>query len=273
MMENITLSNGVNIPLVGMGVFKIDSEDMMKEIIENAIDCGYRLFDTAQMYKNEKSLGNALQAVSINREELFLISKVDNGNQWYEQTIKSFYETLNDLQTDYLDAFLIHWPGQNKERILSTWKALEELYEKGKVRSIGVCNFEVSQLQFLLANCRIPPMINQIEHTPFLHNQELLDYCRKNNIQIMAWGPLLCGNLEDPKLQKIADKYDCSVAKLLLRWNVQQNIIPIPKSKNKGRMQSNIDIFSFSIDEEDMKILNHLNKNQRTSHDPNTFDF
>ena len=273
MMENITLSNGVNIPLVGMGVFKIDSEDMMKEIIENAIDCGYRLFDTAQMYKNEKSLGNALQAVSINREELFLISKVDNGNQWYEQTIKSFYETLNDLQTDYLDAFLIHWPGQNKERILSTWKALEELYEKGKVRSIGVCNFEVSQLQFLLANCRIPPMINQIEHTPFLHNQELLDYCRKNNIQIMAWGPLLRGNLEDPKLQKIADKYDWSVAKLLLRWNVQQNIIPIPKSKNKGRMQSNIDIFSFSIDEEDMKILNHLNKNQRTSHDPNTFDF
>ncbi len=175
MMENITLSNGVNIPLVGMGVFKIDSEDMMKEIIENAIDCGYRLFDTAQMYKNEKSLGNALQAVSINREELFLISKVDNGNQWYEQTIKSFYETLNDLQTDYLDAFLIHWPGQNKERILSTWKALEELYEKGKVRSLGVCNFEVSQLQFLLANCRIPPMINQIEHTPFLHNQPMLN--------------------------------------------------------------------------------------------------
>lgn len=272
-MENIILSNGVPIPLVGMGVFKIDSDEQMKNIIKNAVDCGYRLFDTAQMYKNEKSLGLALQELNIHRDKLFLISKVDNENQWYEQTEKSFYESMNNLQTDYLDSFLIHWPGQNKERILSTWKALEDLYEKGKVKSIGVCNFEVAQLDFLLSNCRIKPMINQIEHTPFLHNQELLDYCNHNNIQIMAWGPLLRGNLEDPELQKIADKYECSIAQLLLRWNVQQNIIPIPKSKNKERMKSNINVFSFSICEEDMDILNHMNKNLRTSHDPSVFDF
>lgn len=272
-MEKVTLYNGVHMPLVGLGVYKINDLEEMNYAIQTSLECGYTMFDTAQMYKNEENLGKALKQSGIEREKIFLISKVDNGNQWYESTLTSFEESLKRLQTDYLDAFLIHWPGQNKERMISTWKALEKLYEAGKVKSIGVCNFEIHQLEYLIAHCKIKPMINQIEHTPYLHDEALLEYCKKEQIQIMAWAPLLRGNFENPIFIELAEKYQCSIAQLLLRWNVQQGIIVIPKSKNKERLMENIDIFGFEISDEDIKRLNSLNKNQRTSHDPNIFDF
>ena len=272
-MEKVTLYNGVHMPLVGLGVYKINDLEEMDYAVQTSLECGYKMFDTAQMYQNEENLGKALKQSGIEREKIFLISKVDNGNQWYEPTLTSFEESLKRLQTDYLDAFLIHWPGQNKERMISTWKALEELYEAGKVKSIGVCNFEISQLEYLMAHCKIKPMINQIEHTPYLHDEALLEYCKKEQIQIMAWAPLLRGNFENPIFIELAKKYQCSIAQLLLRWNVQQGIIVIPKSKNKERLIENIDIFGFEISDEDIKRLNSLNKNQRTSHDPNVFDF
>lgn len=272
-MEKVTLYNGVHMPLVGLGVYKINDLEEMNYAVQTSLECGYTMFDTAQMYQNEENLGKALKQSGIERGKIFLISKVDNGNQWYESTLTSFEESLKRLQTDYLDAFLIHWPGQNKERMISTWKALEELYEAGKVKSIGVCNFEIPQLEYLIAHCKIKPMINQIEHTPYLHDEALLEYCKKEQIQIMAWAPLLRGNFENPMFIELAQKYQCSIAQLLLRWNVQQGIIVIPKSKNKERLIENIDIFGFEISDEDIKRLNSLNKNQRTSHDPNVFDF
>ena len=216
---------------------------------------------------------NYLKENKIPREDIFLISKVNNCNQGYEKTISSFKESLQKLQTEYLDAFLVHWPGQDKARMLDTWKAMEHLYKKGKVKSIGVCNFEISQLTYLLEHCEIKPMIDQVEHTPLMHDEKLISFCKENNIQIMSWGPLLRGNLENKKMEEIAEKYNKTTAQLLLRWNIQQGIIPIPKSKNEQRLQQNIDVFDFEITKEDMEELNHMNENHRTSFDPLTFDF
>ncbi len=150
---------------------------------------------------------------------------------------------------------------------------MEKLYTDGKVRSIGVCNFEVCQLEYLLANCKVRPMIDQIEHTPFMHDEKLLGFCRENEIQVMAWGPLLRGNLDEDEIGRMAAGYNKTSAQLLLRWNVQQGIIPIPKSKNKERLLQNISISDFEITEEDMKRMNAMNQNKRTSYDPMVFDF
>lgn len=266
------LANNLEIPDIGLGVYKIN-ENEMNEAIFWAYQYGYKLFDTAQMYKNEAVLGEALKKNEILREDIFLISKVDNCNQGYDKTISSFYDSLQKLKTQYLDSFLIHWPGLNKERMLSTWKALEYLYREGLVKSIGVCNFEKSQLEFLLSNCEISPMINQIEHTPLMHDEALISFCKKNSIQIMAWGPLLRGNMEDSRIMKIASKYQKSPAQLLICWNIQQGIIPIPKSKNPARLLENISVFDFDISLEDIHTLNQMNQNKRTSYDPLKFDF
>lgn len=266
------LANHLEIPSIGLGVYKIGEKEM-DEVIVSAYQYGYKLFDTAQMYKNEAMLGEALEKNKIPRKDIFIISKVDNCNQGYDTTISCFYDSLKKLKTQYLDSFLIHWPGLNKERMLNTWKALEFLYREGLVKSIGVCNFEKSQLSFLLNNCEIPPMINQIEHTPFMHDKALISFCKKNNILIMAWGPLLRGNMEDSRIMDIASKYQKSPAQLLIRWNIQQGIIPIPKSKNPSRLLENISVFDFDISSEDINKLNQMNQNLRSSHDPLTFDF
>lgn len=272
-MINMKLNNGLEIPVIGLGIYKMLDLSETSTAIETACKVGYRLLDTAQMYKNEHLLGESLKDIGINRQNLFIISKVDNPNQGYDRTISSFYESLDKIKTTYLDSFLVHWPGQDKKRMIDTWAAMEHLYENGLVKSIGVCNFEKNQLEFLLRNCKIKPMINQIEHNPYNHNVELINYCQENDIRIMAWGPLLRGNLNDELIQDMSKKYEKSPAQLLLRWNVQQGIIPIPKSKNANRQLENISIFDFMIDEDDMLILNSMDKGLRTSHDPLTFDF
>ena len=267
------LANQVEIPALGLGVYKMAAGAEMNAAVGAAYAAGYRLFDTAQMYGNEAALGQALQANGIPRKEVFLISKVDNGNQWYQPTLDSFEQSLERLQTDYLDAFLVHWPGQDQARTLSTWQAMEKLYADGKVRSIGVCNFEQPQLEHLLSHCQIAPMLDQIEHTPLQHNRALLDYCSEKNIKVMAWAPLLRGDFDHPVIQNLARKYGKTPAQILLRWNVQQGIIPIPKSKNPARLAENIAVFDFALEGEDMAALNSMDQNRRTSHDPLTFDF
>ena len=267
------LNNETQIPEIGLGVYKMEAGKEMNDAVKYAYQSGYRLYDTAQMYKNEQALGDALKENKIPREDIFLISKVNNCNQGYEKTISSFKESLQKLQTEYLDAFLVHWPGQDKARMLDTWKAMEHLYKKGKVKSIGVCNFEISQLTYLLEHCEIKPMIDQIEHTPLMHDEKLISFCKENDIQIMAWGPLLRGNLDEDEIGRMAAGYNKTSAQLLLRWNVQQGIIPIPKSKNKERLLQNISISDFEITEEDMKRMNAMNQNKRTSYDPMVFDF
>lgn len=269
----IESKKNICIPQIGLGVFKIEPGAEMNDVIKNAYEIGYRLFDTAQMYHNEDALGDAIQNNQIDRNSIFLISKVDNGNQGYENTISSFYDSLSKLKTDYLDAFLIHWPGLDKNRTLKTWRALEDLYKQNKVKAIGVCNFEKEQLQYLLSHCTIAPMINQIEHTPLMHDEDLISFCKENDIKVMAWGPLLRGNMENQKIKEIAKKHEKSPAQILLRWNIQQNIIPIPKSKNPVRLKENFSVFDFTLEDKEMQILNSMNENHRTSHDPLTFDF
>ena len=187
-LKDITLANNIKMPPIGLGVYKMQAGLEMNQAVKAAYENGYRLFDTAQMYGNEAALGTALKENDIPREDIFLVSKVDNGNQWYDQTLESLKITLEKLQTSYLDAFLVHWPGQNKERTISTWKAMEEAYESGLVKSIGVCNFEIDQLQYLMEHCRIQPMINQIEYSPLFHQPELVSYCKEHQIQVMACG-------------------------------------------------------------------------------------
>lgn len=271
-LKDITLANNIKMPPIGLGVYKMQAGSEMNQAVKAAYENDYRLFDTAQMYGNEAALGTALKENDIPREDIFLVSKVDNGNQWYDQTLESLKITLEKLQTSYLDSFLIHWPGQNKERTLSTWKAMEEAYESGLVKSIGVCNFEICQLQYLMDHCRIRPMINQIEYSPLFHQPELVSWCEEQQIRIMAWAPLQRGHF-DETVQTIAEKYQKTPAQILLRWNIQHGIIPIPKSKNPDRLRENIDIFDFSLKTEDMNSLDQLHQEKRTSFDPLTFDF
>ena len=232
------LSNSIQIPQIGLGVYKMEAGNEMNNAIGAAWDAGYRLFDTAQMYRNEAALGDALKVNQIPRDEIFLISKVDNSNQWYQPTLDSLQESLKKLQTSYLDSFLIHWPGQNKERMLSTWQAMEHALEQGLVRSIGVCNFEVSQLEFLLDHCKIAPMINQIEHNPLMHDEALLSFCNKHSIQVIAWAPLLRGNFGTDTIPKLAAKYDKTEAqdKIIAQRVSMVNAITIaPKTTNGER--------------------------------------
>ena len=267
------LSNQLSMPDIGLGVYKMEPGDEMNTAVLSAYRAGYRLFDTAQMYRNEAALGDALRVNQIPRADVFLISKVDNCNQWYDAALASLHASLEKLQTPYLDAFLVHWPGQNKERMCSTWKAMEQAYRRGLVRSIGVSNFEISQLEFLLAHCDIPPMINQIEHTPLLHNEALLAFCRNHAIVPMAWAPLLRGDFARPEIEAIAAAYEKTPAQILLRWNIQQGVVPIPKSKNPARLLENISVFDFTLSASDMQRLNAMNEGRRTSRDPLTFDF
>ena len=255
----ISLSNGIKMPVIGLGVYKMNAGDEMNNAIKVAYDAGYRLFDTAQMYGNEKALGDALIANGIPRSEVFLVSKVDNGNQWYQETMKSLHETLDKLQTTYLDSFLIHWPGQNKERMLSTWLAMEEAYQQGLVHSIGVCNFEISQLEFLLAHCQISPMINQIENSPLMHDTELTDYCKTHDIRIMAWAPLQRGKFNDT-LAEMAGRYQKTPAQILLRWNIENGCAVIPKTVHESRMRGNLDIWDFQLSKQDLERMKELDK-------------
>lgn len=267
------LKNGVEIPEIGLGVYQIQAGEEMDRTIAFAAEYGYRLFDTAQMYDNEAALGSSLQKSGVARDEIFLISKVDNCNQGYERTMESFGESLARLQTGYLDSFLIHWPGQNRDRILDTWRAMERLYRDGLVRSIGVSNFEQVQLEFLLEHCEIAPAINQIEHTPLMHDEPLLSYCSGHGIQVMAWGPLLRGKMQSETIGEMAQRHGKSPAQILIRWNLQQGIVPIPKTRDSGRLLENISVFDFQLSPEEMETLNGMNQFYRTSHNPLEFDF
>ncbi len=259
------LSNNNKIPCIGFGTWKLKNNDETSEIIKEAIKCGYRHFDTAFAYGNEEAVGKGLKESKINREELFITGKLWNDDRGYDNIINACKRTINNLQCDYLDLYLIHWPASKAvhddwiEINNETWKAFEYLYQNGYVKAIGVCNFKKNQLEELLKSAKIKPMVNQIEFHIGFRQEETVDYCNKNNILVEAWSPLGSGKiLKVESLKEIADKYNVSVAKLCLRWCLQNGTIPLPKSKNIERMQDNLDIFNFEISEEDMQMLNNF---------------
>ncbi|HAR5075549.1 TPA: aldo/keto reductase [Staphylococcus aureus] len=263
------LNNGYPMPSVGLGVYKISDEDMTK-VVNAAIDAGYRAFDTAYFYDNEASLGRALKDNGVDREDLFITTKLWNDYQGYEKTFEYFNKSIENLQTDYLDLFLIHWPCEADGLFLETYKAMEELYEQGKVKAIGVCNFNVHHLEKLMAQSSIKPMVNQIEVHPYFNQQELQEFCDRHDIKVTAWMPLMRnrGLLDDPVIVKIAEKYHKTPAQVVLRWHLAHNRIIIPKSQTPKRIQENIDILDFNLELTEVAEIDALNRNERQGKNP-----
>ncbi|MBI0028707.1 aldo/keto reductase [Gilliamella sp. B14448G11] len=267
LIKKISLSNSVSIEQLGFGTFKIVEQQEANNAVMTALNNGYRSFDTAQLYNNEKILGEAFVNSGVARQELFLTTKVSNLNQGYEQTLKSFEQSLKDLQTDYLDLFLVHWPLKN--HFFDTWKAIEQLYETKMVRAIGVCNFHQSHFELLKTRANIKPMINQIEIHPYLVQKELIEYLNKEQIAIEAWSPLARGRVVDePLLINIGQKYQKSSSQVTLRWHVQKDLIVIPKSVNPLRIAENMQIFDFELTDTEMQQIDSLNEDFRTGPNP-----
>lgn len=264
-----TLHNGVNMPWMGLGVFKVKEGEEVVESVKAAIRNGYISIDTAAIYGNEEGVGQAIRESGVDREELFITSKVWNADQGYESTLKAFETSLAKLGLDYLDLYLIHWPGKDKYK--ETWKALEKLYKDGRVRAIGVSNFHIHHLEDLISSAEIKPMVNQVEYHPHLTQKELLAFCKKEGIQLEAWSPLKQGQLlEEPVLVDIANKYNKSVAQVILRWDLQNGVVTIPKSIKEHRIIENSNVFDFELSTEDMEKIDGLNQNSRAGSNPDT---
>ncbi|URT71378.1 aldo/keto reductase [Cytobacillus firmus] len=266
------LVNGVKMPRVGLGVFKVEKEEELITAVKAAIETGYRSIDTASIYGNEEWVGEAIRQSGCNREELFITSKVWNSDQGYETTLKAFNTSLEKMGLEYLDLYLIHWPVEGK--YTETWRALEDLYKEGKIKAIGVSNFQISHLENLLKTAEIKPMINQIELHPKLAQTELRDFAAKHNMHIEAWAPLMQGGLfENEVLTEMAEKHGKSIAQIVLRWHLQNGIIVIPKSTKPHRIKENADLFDFELSQQDMELINSLDEHLRVGPDPDNFDF
>ncbi|WP_298320108.1 aldo/keto reductase [uncultured Aquimarina sp.] len=278
-METITdikgtfrLHNGIDMPYFGLGVYLSDNDREVVNAIQWALDTGYRHIDTASIYKNEEGVGKAIRQSNVLREEIFVVSKVWNSDQGYESTLKAFDKSLERLQLDYLDLYLIHWPVEGK--YIETWKALEKLYKDGKIKAIGVSNFMQHHLEDLIENSEIIPMVNQMEFHPYLVQQDLIDFCNKYKIRYEAWSPMMQGKIFKLSiLDNLAKKYNKTVAQIVLRWNLQKGVITIPKSAKKERIISNADLFNFELSQEDVTYIDSLDRNQRTGPDPDNFNF
>lgn len=258
-----TLYNGVSIPCIGFGTYKAATCDSA-DIIVTAIEAGYRFFDTASFYGTETYLAQAIAQSDISRKDLFITSKVWKEEMGYTETKEAFKRTLANLNTDYLDLYLIHWPrksldGEWKQICIDTWKAMEELYESGKVRAIGLSNFLPHHIDAILENCKIKPMVNQLEVHPGYTQEAAVQYCKEYNILVQAWSPLGRRRvLQEPIIMELASKYNVSPAQLCLRFLLQKGINVLPKASVMERMKNNMDIFSFTITNEDMHRLNTL---------------
>jgi len=272
LQDTTTLHNGVKMPWFGLGVFKVKEGSEVVDSVKAAIKNGYKSIDTAAVYQNEEGVGQAIKEAGVPREELFITTKVWNADQGYETTLNAFETSMEKLGLEYLDLYLIHWPVAGKYK--DTWKALEKLYKDGRVRAIGVSNFHVHHLKDLMAEAEIKPMVNQVEYHPHLAQTELLEFCKAEGIQMEAWSPLKQGELlSEPTIVEIAENHGKSPAQIILRWDLQNGVVTIPKSIKEHRIVENADVFNFELSAEDMNRLNSLNKDERVGPDPDNFDF
>ena len=266
------LHNGVQMPYFGLGVYQSDDGSEVINAVKAALNHGYRHIDTAAIYHNEEGVGTGIRESSVKREDVFLTSKVWNIDQGYDTTLKAFEASLERLGTDYLDLYLIHWP--KGELSKETWKALEQLYKEERVRAIGVSNFLQNHLEDLLPSVEIVPMVNQMEFHPYLVQQDLIDFCVSKNIQYEAWSPLMQGQIFDLDVMKdLASKYNKTIAQVVLRWDLQKGVITIPKSSKPERIKANANLFDFELSDEDVQLLDSLEKGKRFGPDPDNFDF
>jgi diketogulonate reductase-like aldo/keto reductase len=260
----IELNNGLEIPLFGFGTWDLRRQTAYNSV-KWALEKGYRLIDTASFYGNEKWVGKAIKDSNIEREEIFLTTKIWPSEMGYESTFEALKSSLKKLKTDYLDLYLIHWP---KGKWRESWKAMEEIYQNGKVKSIGVSNFTIDHIKRHSDQFKVKPVVNQVEFHPFLYQKELMTYCESKEIKIEAYAPLTrTEKFDDPTIQNIARKYDKTPAQILLRWVLEHKLIVIPRSSSETHIKENADIFDFKIKEEDMNKLDSLNEDYRLVED------
>lgn len=270
--HKVKLHNGVEIPQLGIGVFKVEDGDTVIHTVKTALDLGYRSIDTAAIYKNEEGVGKAIKESAVSRESLFITTKVWNEEQGYDSTLRAFETSLKKLDLDYLDLYLIHWPG--KDKYVETWKAFERLYDEGVVKAIGVSNFQEHHLDHLLASAKEKPTVNQIELHPRLSQEKLREYCQKKDIKIEAWSPIAKGRLiNEPTLNYIAKKHDKTPVQVILRWHLQNGHIIIPKSIHPERIKENAEIFDFQLSLVEMDQIDRLNMNERLGSNPDEVIF
>ncbi len=263
--NSVTLNNGIIIPSIGYGTWQTADGEIAVNCVKSAIEAGYTHLDTAAIYGNEKSVGHAIKESGVDRSKLFVTSKLWNTERGYDKAMTAFDLTLNNLQLDYLDLYLIHWPANAKqfsnwkEINAETWKALEVLYKAGRIKAIGTSNFLRPYLEALLESADVKPAVNQIEFHPGFRQEETVAFSKANNIAVEAWSPLGTGKMIDNELLKsIAGGYNKSVAQLCIRWVLQNGVIPLPKSTNAGRIKENLEVFDFEIREEDMQTINGM---------------
>jgi len=268
----VTLANGVKMPYFGLGVFLTKEGTEVENSVKWALETGYIHIDTAAVYGNERGVGNAIKASGIPRDEIFITTKVWNENQRQNTVMKGFEESLEKLQTDYVDLLLIHWPVKGK--FIETWKIIEEIYLSGRTRAIGVSNFLKHHLEELLPEAKIVPMVNQVECHPYLVQQDLQDFCRLHNIWYEAWSPMMRGEITKvPLMNQLAKKYGKTEAQIVLRWDLQKGIITIPKSVHKERIEENAKIFDFELSADDIQKIDSLDRDKRFGAHPDTFNF
>lgn len=266
------LSNGIEMPRLGLGVYKMTEPDSAIQAMTAALDYGYRHIDTASLYANEKEVGEAVRASNVPRKDIFITTKVWNTDQGYDQTLRAFEKSLKLLEMDYVDLYLTHWP--ITETFVDTYKAIERLYDEKLIRATGVANHHQHHLEAIAVKANVKPMVNQIECHPRLTQFDLREYCAEQEIAITSWSPLARGRiLEEPTLQRISNKYGKSTAQTIIRWHLQHDLIVIPKSENPTRIAENMDVYDFELSFEDMKNIDALNLNERTGKDPDNFSF
>ncbi|MBW4839002.1 MAG: aldo/keto reductase [Paenibacillaceae bacterium] len=269
-MDFVTLNNGLQMPKLGFGVWQVPDEGATAAVAK-ALEVGYTSIDTAMIYRNEVGVGKAIKQSGISREKLFITTKVWNSDQGYDNTLHAYDESLAKLGLDYVDLYLIHWPMPQVDQYVETYKALEKLYRDGRVKAIGVCNFEIEHLERLLKETEIKPVLNQVECHPHLAQNELKAFCAKHDIFVEAWSPLEQGGevLTHAVVKSIAEAHGKTPAQVVLRWHLQNNTIVIPKSVTPSRIEENFNVFDFNLTDAEMKQIDSLNLNRRKGSHPN----
>ncbi len=265
--STIRMNNGVNIPRLGLGMFRSPKGRKSFSTVLYALHFGYRHVDTATLYNNEREVGEAVKESGIPRDQIFVTTKLWNNDHGYDKTLRAFEKSMKELNLDTIDLYLIHWPVSDKRK--ESWKALQKIYEEGRCRSIGVSNYMIPHLDELLSETDVVPVVNQVEFSPFLYQKSLLEYCRSKTILLEAYSPITKGKrLNDPDLMKIANKYGKTSTQILIRWGLQHDLVLLVKSNRVERIEENASVFDFEITAEDMRFLDSLDDNYRTSWDP-----
>ncbi len=266
------LNNGLKMPWLGLGVFQIEDGQQVVHAVKAALEIGYRSIDTAAVYGNELGVGKAIRESGIPREDIFLTTKVWNDDQREKRTLAAFEESLKRLETEYVDLYLIHWPVKGYYQ--KTWQVMEKIYQSGRAKAIGVSNFQIYHLKDILRDSQIVPSVNQVEFHPFLVQPELSRFCQSHKIQVEAWSPLMKGQIvTEQAVQKLAEKYHKTPTQIALRWDLQHEVVTIPKSTHSNRIAENAQIFDFELSREDMKVLDALDQGKRVGPDPDNFNF